>query len=485
MYTILLALNLLFSVGNIQNADFYLFYDGLTYADQQIIDENNISNFNELEDFFISYLNSHSTNDYDHSDGYVDVKSYFDRYYKEYNWNKYSGKIMSEVSNAVPINVQGDLFPQRIIAQAINNLNLSTSYGGCGPIAMIGIIDYLARYLGFTEFMNDPNSDSDRVLLVEKILNQCPTFEVNTPNGIQTLMLPWSYAPAFNRVMRVYGLSSDIHANVMMKLIPGRQKLYWDTVVNNINEGIPLTLATGVWSGEEDFAEHYTNIVGYETWVGRHQETGERIEKSFIIARINQPGSDNLYYCDAEILNDGMIALVTYNFSYRCSSIINASDFSQEFINNNGDGQYYFYNKTAQVTTSQGEVIQTNRLRASYIENQYLVLSPNRVNAGIAYIDLEFGHCVEKMIFDAALWSNNEGVAGQKFEIQYYDDGEWKTAKTIDLYKMDTKNIGMSTYLVLFPKTTKRIRFIATKQNPLIDRNKGRIVLDRIKVYYN
>ena len=417
-----------------------------------------------------------------YSEGIIDVIEYLNNNYPDYNWKLMVSKSTEDISGTKPIEMKNsDLFPMSDIEKAVKITGVPSSYGGCGPIALMGILDYFSRYRGYKEIMNNPYSEDDRVKMAVEVLNESNTFEFFG----STVMLCSSYVSAFNNLMELYGLDGVIEAEGYFNLGFDLYHNYWNIVVENVDKGIPLTFMTSGLSGEGDFGGHYTNVFGYETWVGYHKETNERVEKNFIIARPNLYTTDVVEYCDAMIFNDLYIGLITFNINYNCCSQINASDFAQEFVNNSGDGQYYFYNKSTEVTTSGGETLHTNRLRASFIENQYLVLSPNRVNAGTAYIDIEFEHSVEKMVFDAALWSNNEGVAGQKFEIQYYSDGKWETARTIDLYKMNTKNIGMNSYLVLFPKTTKRIRFITIKQNPQIDRNKGRIVLDRIKIYYN
>ncbi len=41
------------------------------------------------------------------------------------------------------------------------------------------------------------------------------------------------------------------------------------------------------------------------------------------------------------------------------------------------------------------------------------------------------------------------------------------------------------TYTFLFSKNTKQIQFFATQNNPIVNRNKGRIVLDNFIVEYN
>ena len=64
------------------------------------------------------------------------------------------------------------------------------------------------------------------------------------------------------------------------------------------------------------------------------------------------------------------------------NQLIRPNDFSKEFVNGNGQGQYYFYDKTADIITSDGFNFGTKRLRCGYIEDKYLVLSANRKDAG-------------------------------------------------------------------------------------------------------
>jgi len=55
----------------------------------------------------------------------------------------------------------------------------------------------------------------------------------------------------------------------------------------------------------------------------------------------------------------------------------------------------------------------------------------------------------------------------------------------VPLDNLGTTNGNMWPFIALFPKDTTRIRFYATTNNPVGDRNKGRIVLDNFKVEYN
>lgn len=255
-------------------------------------------------------------------------------------------------------------------------------------------------------------------------------------------------------------------------------------IVENIDKGIPVTMFTGLVSGDGDFAKHYTNIYGYETWIGVGKD-GTKIEKQFIKARLNW-GKKEEYYCDADILNDGQVGLITYKMNYAKNYAFYAQDFAEEFVNSAGGGQYFFENIRETVSLSNGETIDTERKRCSYIENQYLVLSPNRANAGTAYLDILFSHSVPKLTVDISMWGSNEGAINENFKIQYMTEIGWQDHVSISPYHdLPTVKDYPKTYTLLFPKNTKQIRFLATHSNPSGDRNKGRIVLDHFIVEYN
>lgn len=255
-------------------------------------------------------------------------------------------------------------------------------------------------------------------------------------------------------------------------------------IVENIDKGIPVTMFTGLVSGDGDFANHYTNIYGYETWIGVGKD-GTKIEKQFIKARLNW-GRKVEYYCDANILTDGQVGLITYKINYAKNYEFYAHDFAEEFVNSAGGGQYFFENIGETVSLSNGETIYTERKRCSYIENQYLVLSPNRANAGTAYLDILFPHSVTKLTVDMSMWGSNEGAINESFILQYMTEEGWKDHVAISpYYDLPTVKDYPQTYTFLFPKNTNQIRFLATHSNPSGDRNKGRIVLDNFIVEYN
>jgi len=484
MLSFLLTLNLVASIAATPNAKFNYLYNHLSAEEQNVIYANSINSDEELENFASSKNALKSTDSGgSHSDSITNISNFLTTNYPDYYWYKSEGNTTRSVSKAVPINVGGPNFPKSEILTAIENTGVPSSYGGCGPIAIMGIMDYFSRYLGYAEYISDPTSSSNRISLAEDVLRKSRTFEIGFQDK-STLMFPWDYESAFDSLTSDYGLRGVINSTHRWKLFAGNQSEYWNAIVENIDSGLPVTLMVGLWSGDGNFAQHYTNIFGYEKWNGYKSSTNERIEKSYIIGRLNWQGWNGEYYCDASVLNDGMIGLITYDINYEYSYDIYASDFAEEFVNSNGGGQYFFYNKETPVTTANGRMIYTNRKRCSYIENQYLVLSPNRANAGEAYLDILLPHSASKISFTSSLWSSLEGIAAETFKIQYYSS-DWIDHVSYDLSQFSKLKQSPKEYTVLLPKNSTRFRLIANHSNPSGDRNKGRIVLDNFKFEYN
>ena len=64
-------------------------------------------------------------------------------------------------------------------------------------------------------------------------------------------------------------------------------------------------------------------------------------------------------------------------------------------MNNN----IFFYEKTKPVTLA-SEEFNTTRLRCGYIEEEYIVLSPRRKDAGNAYLIYSFNNNITQMIVE-------------------------------------------------------------------------------------
>ncbi len=491
----------LFSLANLisltlstPNCDFSSIAEHATQHDIQIMEQNSIDDWDSYYNYLLNE-ESESANSYDTKSGNVsgsvsdaidNLSDYLNKNYSNYDWFKDddNSALTSDVSKAIPIEMQTTLFRTEEIEEAIiaSGVEGYTAYGGCGPIAAMGILDYFARYLDYKEIISDPTNSDKRIILASTVLSH--TYFSIFGETDNTLVWPWDYRKAFNKVISVRGLGNQIEAKDYWTLMGNEKKNYWNKIVASINEGIPVTLFTGSKSGDGEFSKHYTNIYGYETWTGISKNNDEKITKQFIKARLNW-GRNVEYYCDSDILDCGETGIITYKMNYINSYDFHDSDFANDFVNQAGNGQYYFYNIDKPVTLANGRTIQTSRLRTSYIENEYLVMSPNREGAGNAYLDITFPHNLSRLSFDSSMWSSLEGAFHESFVIQYLKDGEWIDQLTINPSKLATLKGDPDSFVVLFPKTANRIRFYATHSNPYGDRNKGRICLDNFNVSYS
>lgn len=162
----------------------------------------------------------------------------------------------------------------------------------------------------------------------------------------------------------------------------------------------------------------------------------------------------------------------------------NADDFSS-FVNASGGGQYFFYEVSENIVLDEGLTIDTLRLRSSYIENEYLVLSAFRANAGTAFLELNFDEKIKSIGFDIGLWSSIEQITSSNSTVllQYKDyNGNW--VNIIDFMKVGmykSKTDLENYYIPLERYDSSSLRFIVTANNPSGDRNKGRVVLDNFE----
>ncbi len=474
----LLALSLISSPNNNVNESGSV-YNHLTLAERTFITTNinSIVQDDTLLPYFMNNPQSNSIS-YDESD----IPDLLESTYASYTWSQTAYNTTASTTGNIPVNVKNPYYTSAEIQQAITLSNVSSTYGGCGPLAMTGMLDYFARYLGYNEIIKNPGSSEDRIQLLVDVLTKVKTYEVGFGNK-QTLTFPWDYSTAFNTLMDQYKINAFLQSNYNFQLFGGNRDSNWNTVKSNINSGMPVTLMTGLFSGDGDFAQHYTNILGYSTWTGV-DENSNTISKDFIIARLNFANKTDIYYCDADILGDGMIGLITYSANSSNTSRFGAVDFAEEFVNSQGGGQYFNIEKGAPVTFLSNEQIQTYRLRTSYIENQYLVMSPNRANCGSAYLEMIFNHSVSSMTFDISLWGPNENITGQSLYTYYYDGTYWLMYESITLSDLSTNKANPSRKHLSFPSDAVGVKFYTWHTNPSGDYNRGRVCLDNFIVRY-
>ena len=147
------------------------------------------------------------------------------------------------------------------------------------------------------------------------------------------------------------------------------------------------------------------------------------------------------------------------------------------------DSRYYFENEGLKSSSLSVDnlTIQTERLRCGYIEDEYINLSPNRKNAGYAYLNLDFNENIYQINTNLSFWSSNEGLStsiGDYAYIKYLDSsGNWKILLDLLNCNLSTDRSNPDFYKLEIPNGTKRIRFEAYKETPTTSRNKGRICI--------
>lgn len=146
--------------------------------------------------------------------------------------------------------------------------------------------------------------------------------------------------------------------------------------------------------------------------------------------------------------------------------------------------QYYFYKKSVNHTIGNWNFT-SDRLRCGYIEEEYINLSPNRNNAGVAYLEYSFDTMVYEVDTHLSFWSSSENLsssAGDTAFVQYLDsNGNWITCLDLLNCNLSTDRSKQDYFEIDILEGTKGIRFIATKSTPMTNRNKGRICIGETK----
>lgn len=157
--------------------------------------------------------------------------------------------------------------------------------------------------------------------------------------------------------------------------------------------------------------------------------------------------------------------------------------------------EYGFPDAYASVETSKNHAIDdftftTRRYRTGYIHNEYVVLSPRRVNFNNAYIIYEFDTPIIKLEVSLAHWRSysyeqldaNNGEA----KLQYYDGSNWITK--LDLLAESTNltrdRTNPDKFLIEFNEPINMIKFYAkVNDTPTNDDNRGRICIGDLIFY--
>lgn len=436
------------------------------------------------------------------------------------NWIKTDAKYSVEnVYGVVPVEIDED---NVITQKAKKNANIDYNYIGCGPLSMISQFDFLSRGAGYSSIMSDFDNTDEQLKLQTEILDNTNTIPADSilgqmfgadPNG-GTFTFPSEVINSSREILEEKFLAIkktreviDDEGNVEIETYYDRDSqiyVYGDTIpslatfskkveniVDSINNGMPVIWWTVGDVG--DFSDHFMNIYAYEYWQGTDYNGNTKKHLMFKL-RMNW-GKTYEVYMDSDALN-----AVNGGFIYfeetREKSLIKPEDynFSCQYVNEETLGCLY---------PSKGYwcMVNTNRLRTGFVnhydstntvvDKQLLVLSAKKKNAGTAFLEYEFPRLVEEIYFKFSWWSDSEGLdkTNSNLLIQYEDDtGNWKNAMNLysDLSSPISTDYEMPTDIkVVFPTATHKFRIYLDTVDISGSRNKGRIVIGDINVYYD
>lgn len=141
--------------------------------------------------------------------------------------------------------------------------------------------------------------------------------------------------------------------------------------------------------------------------------------------------------------------------------------------------------KTSHITPK-GLHFTTNRLRCGIIDKSYLVLSAKRKDAGLSYIEYEFNKVINTVGFDMAIWSNEEYL-NQDSSISFdykASNGKWRRAEYIDIAELSKAKESLDRFYIDFPEDAYGFRFVVRTNAVNYEKNKGRVVIGDISVFY-
>lgn len=421
-----------------------------------------------------------------------------------------------------------------IIQNAKRSANLHPDYAiGCGPLAMVSQFEFLTRYAGYQVISPRLYSKNDIVpfeqydpakvgiisddevfglgKLAKEIFENTSTIAIDKKKG--TFTFPGEVIDSSRELLEKYGLAkshlitkTDENGNEITKKYYNSEKSAifvvgdsianyssFGTKINNLKRSIDKGMPVIWWTLDNvgDYSNHYMNIYGYEYWKGTDNTGNEKTHLMFKV-RVNW-GMINEVFMDSDLLkvvNGGFI----YFSETRKKVLIRPSDYNYAC-------KYNFQEESQTVAPSVGEIsFQTKRLRTGYVnhydstnttvDGQYLTMSPDRKDAGVAYIEYTTSQPICRINLELCWWGNSEGltpITGTVI-IQYKtSDNAWESALDLQAAIPGLPRYYLSpiSYTCYFdnPTTTFRI-YVACDHTPTSNKNKGRLVIGNMIAYY-
>lgn len=412
------------------------------------------------------------------------------------NWRKVADQSanVADLSNAIPIEMGavGGFTTTEILEGLANSSKKDiTSYGGCGPIATMGIIDYFTRSAGFAGLMGDPDNHISKVRMAEEVFNDSPIIPLDSFVGHDaTGELPHGVRNAFNTYVTSRNLNLSLEANEKHTVLGGKGSAFWKDIVSHVNQGLPVTLCTGCFleNGVSEL-QHIVNVYGYETWRGIKDK--QTIEKKYLKVRLNW-GKQEEQYFDAAILNYYMVGIVTYDIKqYPFDVSVTSKQLSNGLPTNPSIMSNW---KPVDVPPLFSGWLEYRNVCAS--ENGDIVLSPMQEQSGSlsnltsSYLELGFGHDIQKLEFEVCgEYAGIGRLAPLEVDCTCIDSDEDEPQislfkhRRIPLLEMPAANSGTKKYTLMLPRLTRRVK-LSLGARARIPKDEHRVYLRSFRVCY-
>lgn len=443
------------------------------------------------------------------------MSAYLSNKYKGYDeWTE--GECSKSVSETYGGNPSEVYEYDSIIKSAKAKSNIADyNYVGCGPLALISQLNYLAEYAGYTQFMCNPESKTQRNNLYVDVFNTIKTYPDNgdiadyiKDMGFEvesgTFTFPHDFINGARQILSDYNISNgigaeDLHRNgtykqlisvsgdTMPSLMDFNGKI--NKLKASIDRGMPV-----IWWTTNDagyFRNHYMNIFGYEEWIGKNED-GSSKTNLFFKLRMNQ-GKYEDTYMDSEALDAVNGGFIFFNEELD-KTLIKPTDYSFPQRYNN------VFDKDALIIGN--DYIEIEWLRAGYINTAglsgtgdwYLTMSSLKASQRMSYLSFHCMRSINFIYFDLSLWSSSEYLSSSTSYIglEYLDEnGKWNTGISF----LDQSQTGRplskdktnrDSFRYDFPYGTTDFRFMVDSgKDTTSTLNKGRVVIGDIGIVYS
>lgn len=408
-------------------------------------------------------------------------------------------KKLSDKYGVNPINTYESLKYIKDAKDGIEDWPSTKESIGCGAIAMIECLNYLAEalhYNSLNKFTSNKVTNVNDILALNRTNRAYNVLTETKSTGwwdAGTSIMPSSFVSGANAVLNKYNLhrdSNDYLINVTGDLVsnPKSKQGRIDEIKQYIDNGVVFVMWTGAEFGE--FSTHYVNIIGYEDWQGV-DANGNTVTKTFIKLNFNW-SSPTTIYMDSELLSRPTMGLIRFELKYRnmnfdqsymqIGSGYNSSVIDKEIPDITGIDTRISYKRMAYVKHYSDS-------ESTTVDGRYIVLSPNKVGEGLAMLDCFLPMFIKEIHIDISWWrikdryTKNQGEL--KLQIYDIDTESWVTIYDfLDNFSLLSYDLDAPTkYQFKIVYRTLDFRIYAKYDNPTSTRNNGRIVLHGINVF--